>query len=509
MQLGNREKQTSEALANSKRSFRALFNIMPDSGVILDSAGKFLDVTDKVKDILGYERGELLGRNVFATSILTGRNKATLLANLAKRMMGMYVAPYETELQTKDGRKLSFEINATKIEYDGKPANLILFRDLSERNKLKMALEKEEDRFRDIANSIGDWIWEINVDGKYVYSSALVEKILGYTPEEVIGQHFTSFLLVQEPGQLKKAIEIFDRRERFIDFACKVMHKNGDILSFEKNAIPKLDPNGEFLGYRGVDHDVSERNQMKQQLIKSERFVAIGELAAMIAHDLRNPLQGIANGTYFLKRKILVENDQKAKEVFELVQEAVQYSNKIIDDLLEYSREIHLDFEETTPKSLVNIALSAIATPVNLRVLNKVESETALKVDLDKMKRVFINIIKNGIDAMPNGGALILKSVESSTEVQFLFSDDGIGMTRETMEKLWNPLFTTKAKGMGFGLSICKRIVEAHEGKISVESVFGEGTTFAVTIPLYLKPPGGEELWVNPLESLSSTTTKL
>ena len=168
-----------------------------------------------------------------------------------------------------------------------------------------------------------------------------------------------------------------------------------------------------------------------------------------------------------------------------------------------------MDFEETTPKSLVNIALSAIATPVNLRVLNKVESETALKVDFDKMKRVFINIIKNGIDAMPNGGALILKSVESSTEVQFLFSDDGIGMTRETMEKLWNPLFTTKAKGMGFGLSICKRIVEAHEGKISVESVFGEGTTFAVTIPLYLKPPGGEELWVNPLESLSSTTTKL
>ena len=125
------------------------------------------------------------------------------------------------------------------------------------------------------------------------------------------------------------------------------------------------------------------------------------------------------------------------------------------------------------------------------------------------MKRVFINIIKNGIDAMPNGGTMILKSVESSTDVQFLFSDAGIGMTRETMEKLWNPLFTTKAKGMGFGLSICKRIIEAHEGKISVESVFGEGTTFAVTIPFYLKSLGGEELWLTPLESSSSTTTKL
>lgn len=509
MRLGDREEQTSKALAYSKESFRALFNIMPDPGIIIDSTGKFLDVTDKVKDILGYERGELLGKNVLATSIISGRNKATLLANLAKRMIGLHVAPFETVLQTKDGRKLAFEINAARIEYDGKPADLILFRDLSERKKMKVALEKEEDRFQDIANSIGDWIWEINADGNYVYSSPLVEKILGYKPEEVIGQHFTTFQLAQEPDQLKKAIEIFDRREQFINFAFETMHKNGNILSFEKNGMPKFDPTGEFLGYRGVDHDVSERNQMKRQLIKSERFVAIGELAAMIAHDLRNPLQGIANGAYFLKRKILAENDQKTKEVFELVQEAVQYSNKIIDDLLEYSREIHLDLEETTPKSLASTALSTIVTPANVRVINKVESETVLKVDPDKMKRVFINIIKNGIDAIPNGGTMILKSVESSTDVQFLFSDAGIGMTRETMEKLWNPLFTTKAKGMGFGLSICKRIVEAHEGKISVESVFGEGTTFAVTIPFYLKSPGGEELWLTPLESSSSTTTKL
>src|SRR3972149_6880856 len=102
----------------------------------------------------------------------------------------------------------------------------------------------------------------------------------------------------------------------------------------------------------------------------------------------------------------------------------------------------------------------------------------------DKMRRVFVNIIKNSVEAMPDGGKLTIKSKENKDNIEFTITDMGAGIPKETLEKLFTPLFTTKAKGMGFGLSICKRIVEAHGGKISAESAVGEGTTFKILIPV-------------------------
>jgi two-component system nitrogen regulation sensor histidine kinase NtrY len=109
---------------------------------------------------------------------------------------------------------------------------------------------------------------------------------------------------------------------------------------------------------------------------------------------------------------------------------------------------------------------------------------------------------------MPIGGTLTIKSRRINNNVQIAFADTGIGMSKQVLDKLWRPLFTTKAKGMGFGLPICKRVVEAHGGKISVESTVGKGTTFTITVPIEPKVEGGEEIWMNVPESLSSTMMK-
>jgi PAS domain S-box-containing protein len=495
-------------LGRSKENFRELFNLIPDPLVIIDSKGRFLDLTDKTLKLLGYTREELVGKNVFSTGIVSTKAKAQMIANLAKRMLGIKVAPYVTEFVVKNGQKMLYEINATKIMFDGKPADLVLFRDVFERERMRNALEKEQERFRDIASSVGDWIWETDTEGRYTYSNVVVQQILGYTPEEIIGKHFTELSPNNDSEKSNFALKMFEQRKRFANFASQAIHKNGSIVFLERNAIPMLDLEGKFLGYRGVDRDISERRALQLRIMKSERFAAVGEIAAMIAHDLRNPLQGIANGAYFLKRKIKTENDPTTGEIFDLLEEAVRYSNKIVDDLLEYSREIHLELEETTPKSLLDATVLLVDFPSNIRMLNVSESETRIRVDHDKLKRVFVNLIKNSMDAMPNGGTISVTSRESGSNVQFSFSDTGVGMSKETLEKLWTPLFTTKAKGMGFGLAICKRIVEAHGGKISVESTLGAGSTFTITVPAEPELGGGEELWVKPPEFLLSTTTK-
>ena len=131
-----------------------------------------------------------------------------------------------------------------------------------------------------------------------------------------------------------------------------------------------------------------------------------------------------------------------------------------------------------------------------------------MMVDTEKMKRAFVNFIKNAIDAMPEGGTLEVRSRRKRGNVEFTFTDTGTGMSEEVKAKLFSPLFTTKAQGMGFGLAICKRVVEAHGGAITVKSALSKGTKFTVTLPIKPKLEiGGEDEWIKTQESLLSMTT--
>lgn len=271
----------------------------------------------------------------------------------------------------------------------------------------------------------------------------------------------------------------------------------------------------EIEGYAGqLELKVEERTRelfaAQNMLLKAQRLAAIGELAGMVGHDLRNPLTGIAGATYYLKSKLINSSNDREKEMFETIEKSIAYSNKIINDLLDYSREIRLELCETEPKSLLTETLSLIQVPQKIEILDEMKNEPLIKVDKEKMNRVFTNLIRNAFDAMPDGGKLIARSKHQDGYVILTFSDTGIGMTEEVIKQLWTPLFTTKAKGMGFGLPICKRIIEAHGGKIAVESVKGKGSTFTMTLPLVArKNEEKENVWVNIPERLQPSPVSL
>ncbi|MCW4043945.1 MAG: ATP-binding protein [Candidatus Bathyarchaeota archaeon] len=224
-----------------------------------------------------------------------------------------------------------------------------------------------------------------------------------------------------------------------------------------------------------------------------QRLKAIEQLAAMVGHDLRNPLTGISNAAYYLRMKTAAGSDSKVTEMLDVIDKDVEYANKIVNDLLEYSRAITLDLKETTPKALLKEALALVNVPANVQVQDFTEDEPRIMVDADKMKRTFVNFLKNAVEAMPEGGKLTIKSKKAKDAVEVSFADTGLGIPKETLARIFIPLFTTKAKGMGFGLAICKRIIEAHGGKISVESTVGEGTKFTLVIPVQPKVEGGDK----------------
>jgi signal transduction histidine kinase len=153
--------------------------------------------------------------------------------------------------------------------------------------------------------------------------------------------------------------------------------------------------------------------------------------------------------------------------------------------------------------------LALVEIPKNVQLTDFTRNKPKISVDMEKLTRAFVNIIKNALDAMAKGGSLTIRSRKDGDHMQFVFSDTGMGMTKETVSKIWTPLFTTKARGMGFGLPICKRIIEAHGGTITVQSMVKKGTTFTITVPYKQRTTeGGEEIWVITPESSSLMMTK-
>jgi signal transduction histidine kinase len=212
----------------------------------------------------------------------------------------------------------------------------------------------------------------------------------------------------------------------------------------------------------------------------------------MVGHDLRNPLQGIAGAVYYLATKERPKPSKEGRKMLQLIEEGIGRSDKIISDLLEYSRELRLELSETNAKSITENAFATVKIPKGVRVINSTKNEPTMQLDLEKMRRVFLNLTLNAVDAMPKGGTLTIASTRSGDNVHITFKDTGEGMTTETLAKLWSPLFTTKAKGMGFGMAIAKRLVEAHGGSINVESKLGKGSTFVVTLPIKRELEGKE-----------------
>jgi signal transduction histidine kinase len=232
--------------------------------------------------------------------------------------------------------------------------------------------------------------------------------------------------------------------------------------------------------------DLERLQQSQEQLLKSQRLAAIGETAAMVAHDIRNPLQSIAGASYLLKARTS-NTDWKLDEIIRIIDKSVEYSDKLLEELMEYSKDITLHPTESSPSLLVKESISKLQIPNTIRVEDMTTTTPTCFVDKDELIRAFRNIIENAFDAMSVGGTLTISNKQVNGKMEVVFADTGKGISKETMEKIWAPLYTTKPKGVGLGLAICKRIVEAHGGTINVESSLGKGSIFTITVPSTLQ----------------------
>jgi len=218
-----------------------------------------------------------------------------------------------------------------------------------------------------------------------------------------------------------------------------------------------------------------------QELLRAERLAAVGQAAAMIAHDLRNPLQNIRLAQHLLGKHCPHEGG-----LLNQIDRNVAYADGVVNSLLIYSQERPLNRQETNINQLLRDSLKESAPPEHIKVEEKLREVPSIYVDQNQMKRVFQNLILNAIQAMEREGTLTLETKLVENSVVVSVQDTGQGISEIKQDSIWKPFHTSKPKGMGLGLSIAKRIVESHGGTIDVKSKLGEGTTFTVYMPMHI-----------------------
>jgi signal transduction histidine kinase len=252
---------------------------------------------------------------------------------------------------------------------------------------------------------------------------------------------------------------------------------------------------GSYLAYSKM----KQLEEAHAKVVESEKMVALGKTASRVSHDLRSPLTAIGADVFVLEELTKHGRDPKVYESLGRIKAAVRQASIIVDDLLDFSRNPKLSLQPVQVREIFDQVFGWADLPANVKLNLEVDPSLYVDGDPNRLTRVFQNLVNNSVEAMPKGGILTIASELKGNDVVIKVADTGVGMKKEVLERLFSPFFTTKSKGTGLGLVICKSFVEAHGGKIMVESIEGVGTSFTVTLPSYgvhgetpVQPPKGE-----------------
>jgi len=510
-----------EALQESEEKYRAIVENSPNLITIYQDGGlKY--VNRAFCERLGWTFEEMtspsfdpLDKIVPETFLAFAKEK------LSRRLRGELLPSYEISLLTRDGSEIPILVYGQRILYHGKPAILGIFVDITELKRLEDELrrysqqleELVENRTKDLRESEERFRTSIEnmLDCFGIYQAIRDEsgRIIDFRVEYVNAAACASNLMSKEEQIGKRLLELLPahRETGLFDDYCQLVETGEPLM---KDALIYEDVYGKRRLRRAFDvravklgdgfaaawRDVTEHRRIEQALLRSERLAAIGEAAAMVGHDLRNPLQAMVNMLYLGRKRLesippqLRELAEKygILELMESVGDQIEYMDKIVSDLQDYAKEVKPKLVETSISGLIDDTLSTTSVPGNVQISVVVEKGLPkLMVDPALMKRVFTNLVINALEAMPDGGRLKIEASVKREEALIDFHDTGVGIAEEDLDKMFQPLFTTRAKGMGLGLVVAKRLVEAHGGDVMVHSKVGEGSIFTVKLPLRKK----------------------
>jgi PAS domain S-box-containing protein len=347
------------------------------------------------------------------------------------------------------------------------------------------AVQETRDYLANILDHSADMIATTAMDGTIVEFNDAAERILAYRREQVVG---------------RKSDEIYcdlDQRDRLYETVLtgqpvqgaeiQLRRCDGSLVDVELTLSPLRDNQGQLIGTVCIGRDVTHAKALRRELIQSEKLASVGQVAAWIAHQIRNYLGRILMGTSALRPQSA--NNPGAVQAHADLTRAITDMDQLVSDLLEYSRSLTLHPTSMQLNAALNVLLDGLAsefTTVRLRIERDFEPDLpAVQVDVFKLEQALSNVLRNAIQAMPDGGTLRVRTRtgETADSVRVLIEDSGPGIPAEDLAKVFRPFFTTKPNGTGLGLAMAQRIVEAHGGKLSAHAAAGTGAVFEFVLP--------------------------
>ena len=358
-------------------------------------------------------------------------------------------------------------------------------------NQLRQSLE-EKDRvskyLNNILESMSGGVLVLDLEGRITLFNQAAEEITGRSQEEVLGRRYEEVMGETADGG-KSALYTLDSGTGLQTREKELKRPDGRTIPLGFSSSLVRDHHGEVLGALEAFNDLTEVKRLEAQVQRMHTLAALGEMAATVAHEIRNPLGGIASFANLLERDL--ESGDPNRRLVSKITEGVARLNRIVSSLLSYTRPLNLNTRIADIREVVEEAAAFFEVDPEGRSGDVVIERSypdipqAVELDTEQVHQVVLNLLLNAAQAMPGGGVIRLEVLREGNagETRIRVRDEGPGIDAEAREKLFTPFFTTKEDGTGLGLVTSKKIVEAHGGRITLESNPGEGSCFTIALP--------------------------
>jgi two-component system NtrC family sensor kinase len=485
-------------LSEISRNYEEFFSTARDGFYISTRVGRFIDCNNALVEMLAYRDKEEVLRIDLNTDLWMNSADRRRFQSIIEREG--YVRDYEAVFKRKGGSPL-FVTLSTHVWRDSR-GEICGYRglvvDRTQEKFIRDQLHASEIKYRELFEKIRDGVFVVDPKGIVVDCNQALCDIIGYSRDEFLGMNYYKYLFLSRDDVMQFR-RLFRRVGEIKDYEIQIIRKDGAIRDISLSGYARRNHAGAIAGYQGLMRDITEAKRLRVQLLQAERLSAMGKMASQLAHELNNPLYGIINCLELVKE--VVPPDDKRRKYLDLAASECKRTSGLLTKMLSFFKP----GDEQRSAADVNRLLdeTLLFYERQFKSLN-IQVRTALDPGLpqvmvveSQMKQVFINMILNAITAMPQGGTLSVGScaLTETRAITVTFSDTGVGIGPENLDRIFEAFFTTKreVKGVGLGLTVCYGLVEEHGGKIDVRSEIGKGTEFTIRLP------------VDPTETISAT----
>ena len=492
-------KQAEEASRNEQELMAAVFNSVPGLLYLYTEDGRLIQWNRQHELMTGYSAEELL--NLRAKDWFDERNWVEAAKTLAKVFTEGY-AQTEVTMNLKNGQQMPIFATGSRVMIDGKPHMVGIALDISARKKAEEMLRESEARFRTVANTAPVLIWMSGADKLCNFFNKGWLDFTGRTLEQELGNGWVEGVHPDDlAGCLKTYVKSFEARQSFT-MEYRLRRHDGEYCWLSDHAVPRYDSGGNFLGYIGACADLTERKQSEREIAQQREELAhlsrvsmLGELSGSLAHELNQPLTAILSNAQAAVR-FLAHAQPDLNEVRDILADIVsedKRAGEVIRRLRLLLKKGEVQPQPLNANELVQEVLKLVRSDlVNRGIVAYTElalNPPIIHADRVSLQQVLINLVMNACDAMARMTGedrqfTISTELTGDDLVRVSVSDNGTGIAPETLEQVFAPFYTTKAHGLGLGLSVCRTIIAAHGGELWAANNPGRGATFCFTLPV-------------------------